>query len=150
MHKDKCFKYMEKVHNSLTRLYASKACKGNYFKLFKLSPKCKKRIQHRCWRLNKFLRKNFKSCPKTKHMESEDKYLQSNHWFLVHPYCKGVGLEKSKRSETKKANAVSGYAGKKDRVFKKMVCKTESAGRARGCSPLSSPAPSPTRPKNGV
>ena len=92
---DKCYKYLEKIHDRLTHVYASKACKGKgeYYKLFKLSPKCKRRIQYSCWRLNKFLRKKFKSCPKAKHMESEDKYLKSNMWFRVHPYCKGVGLE---------------------------------------------------------
>ena len=90
---DKCYKYLEKIHDRLTHVYASKACKGEFYKLFKLSPKCKRRIQYSCWRLNKFLRKKFKSCPKAKHMESEDKYLKSNTWFQVHPYCKGVGLE---------------------------------------------------------
>ena len=85
MHKGKCYRYMVKVHNSLTRLYASKACKGEH-------SKCKRRIQYRCLRLNKFLRKNFKSCPETKHMESEDKYLKRNYWFSLHPHCKGVGL----------------------------------------------------------
>ena len=91
----KCYKYLERIHDRLTHVYASKACKGKgeYYKLFKLSPKCKRRIQYSCWRLNKFLRKKFKSCPKAKHMESEDKYLKSNMWFRVHPYCKGVGLE---------------------------------------------------------
>ena len=83
--KDKCYKYLEKIHDRLTHVYASKACKGEFYKLFKLSPKCKRRIQYSCWRLNKF--QKFKSCQKSKHN------LLSNIWFRVHPYCKGVGLE---------------------------------------------------------
>ena len=83
--KDKCNKYLEKIHDRLMHVYASKACKGEH-------SKCKRRIQYRCLRLNKFLRKNFKSCPETKHMESEDKYLKRNAWFRLHPHCKGVGL----------------------------------------------------------